>query len=353
MAADRNGKMNAQILEEAADWLVDFNSGSTVDAAAREKFDAWLRASPEHVRAYLELVSVWEDGEALPYGEDVSATTLISMAQASDPNVVALRPELASTPPMSGSSAARLPRGWRRFAAVAAITAVISVVAITSVWLSDDSHIFSTGVGEQRSISLEDGSTVVLNAHSRLRIDFTPARRDVRLVEGQALFRVAHDAQRPFIVTSDSTQVRAVGTEFDVNRRRGGTVVTVVEGAVDVSGGAASPQAPPSERLTGGHRVVVRDFEISNAEKADVRGVTAWTQRRLVFNASTLGEVAEEFNRFNQQRIVLRDEAAAGFPITATFSSTSTEPLVRFLKIQPGIRTVVSADQIEIASVAP
>ncbi len=81
---------------------------------------------------------------------------------------------------------------------------------------------YATGIGEQRSIVLADGSTVDLNSRSKIRIRFSSERRGVELIEGQALFKVAKDHARPFVVDSDGTRVRAVGTQFDVYRKRRG-----------------------------------------------------------------------------------------------------------------------------------
>ena len=93
------------------------------------------------------------------------------------------------------------------------------ILALFGAWAWGQRHTYSTGIGEQRSLALEDGSSIKLNAMSRIRVRFTATRRDIELIEGQAFFRVAKDKTRPFIVESKGTQVRAVGTEFDVYRR--------------------------------------------------------------------------------------------------------------------------------------
>jgi hypothetical protein len=106
------------------------------------------------------------------------------------------------------------------------------VSAVT--WLFEFQNVYATGIGEQRTVTLSDGSTVELNSQSRLRVAFHPHERDVELLEGQALFHVAHDRTRPFLVQSEGAKVRAVGTQFDVYRKSDGTVITVVEGRVAV-----------------------------------------------------------------------------------------------------------------------
>src|SRR6266853_2439337 len=99
-------KLNAQILEEAADWLVEFSTGEA-DVGARQKFDTWLRTSPEHVRAYLELVPIWEEGALPPPHPDAGPDALIALARSAD-NIIALTPKAVEVSQPVASSTARL-----------------------------------------------------------------------------------------------------------------------------------------------------------------------------------------------------------------------------------------------------
>ena len=364
---DSKRKLNTQILEEAAEWLVEFNSGEA-DPSARPKFDAWLRASPAHVSAYLELLPIWEEGAAMPLHANASAEDFIALARNAD-NIapLGLLGKTYEPPaPLIVSGAHR-----QRFALVAATALVAAFVgALTWIQLVRNPT-YTTQVGEQRSISLADGSMIELNARSQVRIHFSNYVRSVDLLEGQALFHVAKDHARPFVVTSDGTQVRAVGTEFDVYQKRGGTIVTVVEGRVSIirrdaapSGsaeglqvGSATPDGPANTDLgapralyvSAGEQVTVTAAAAPRATRANIAAATAWTQHRIVFDAATLGDVVEEFNRYNARPLILRDTALASFPISAAFSSTDPASLVRFLQAQPGIKVTAGPDEIEIA----
>ncbi len=265
-------KLSTQILEEASDWFVDFSEG-TVDAAAREQFDAWLRRSPEHVQAYLKITALWEEAPMLDSGRTLASNELVGRALA-ETNVVSLshhgqffaqsasrgqtgpdelRGQQESAPPGSrasthGDSSHASPlggeqqrstgKGRAKLFAVAA--SLVGVVAVASTWFYVQRDTYSTVIGEQRSIRLNDGSTVDLNSQSKIRVRFTEHRRNVVLLEGQALFRVAKDVSRPFVVATTDTHVRAVGTQFDVYRKDSGTIVTVVEGRVAVLSGLRS-----------------------------------------------------------------------------------------------------------------
>jgi transmembrane sensor len=366
---DNQRKLNAQILDEAAEWLVEFNSGEA-DPEGRPKFDAWLRTSPEHVRAYLELLPIWEEGAVLPLDADIGAEHFIALAKTADnivPLGVSVKP--ASTPPKPEPIAAHSP--GRRFT-IAASAALVAAALGTLAWfqLVRDAT-YATEVGEQRSISLADGSMIELNARSQVRIRFSKEVRSVDLLEGQALFHVAKDHTRPFVVTSDGTQVRAVGTKFDVYQKHGGTIITVVEGRVailrdDFAAAAASDLLPSGSTasdgfartefatpravyLSAGEQLTVTRKVEQKTAHPNVIAATAWTQHRLVFDAATLGDVVEEFNRYNARPLVLHDTSLADFPISAAFSSTDPASLVRFLQAQPGVRVTVSNDEIEIA----
>src|SRR5258705_86287 len=125
---------------------------------------------------------------------------------------------------------------------------------------------YTTDVGEQRSLRLVDGSTVILNSRSRLHVAFTETARPLEVRQGQALFHVAKNSARPFIVRSDGTVVRAVGTQFDVNRNRSGTIVTVVEGRVAVYSNPLS-QLPSSENESPSDRSAETRLNVSGAQR--------------------------------------------------------------------------------------
>jgi ferric-dicitrate binding protein FerR (iron transport regulator) len=278
-------KLSSQILDEASEWFVDFSQGD-IDTTGREKFDAWLRRSPEHVRAYLQITAFWEDASFLEKGRTLASQELVARAL-KETNVVPLgAPEGPQSRPVSsnaesGAQVSELDRGSReetdssritgsrseqsntseaktpllgqdregpiqgsltkRVRLFALAASVLLMIAAASAWIYTQRDTYTTGIGEQRSIALADGSTVDLNSRSKLRIRYTDNERDVELLKGQAVFRVAKDHTRPFVVEANGTRVRAVGTQFDVYRKTSDTIVTVLEGRVAVASENASP----------------------------------------------------------------------------------------------------------------
>jgi transmembrane sensor len=200
---------------------------------------------------------------------------------------------------------------------------------------------------------------VELNSRSRIRVRYTDDERRIDLIEGQALFQVAKNKHRPFIVDVDNTQVRAVGTQFDVYRKPSGTVVTVVEGRVAVLSATPDVIAPaakaldvtgePAIFLAAGEQLTLRQKAVTRPQAVNTTTTTAWTQRQLIFENASLHEVAEEFNRYSARPIVIEGRDFDTFHISGTYSSTSSESLLRFLRIQPGIKVIETDREIRIA----
>jgi len=346
MSKERTGPpLNRQILDEAAEWFVEINEGEP-DRATRERFDEWLRRSPEHVRAYLRVVPVWEEGASLQSHANRDTQALVAWAKEGD-NVVPLR--LAHAEHSRGRFAPL--HSFKRLL-LAASLGCIAVGAVV-LWMTEAHGVYDTGTGEQHLVALADGSRIELNSRSRLRVRFTDHERSVELIQGQALFRVAKDTRRPFVVHSGETFVRAVGTEFDVYKKRIGTVVTVVEGSVSVTAPASTapaigePQrAPPAALLlSAGEQAVVSGSAASHATQANVNIATAWTQQRLIFSRTPLTEVAEEFNRYNKRQLIVKSGDLKDFKVSGSFSSVEPASLVRFLRMQPGIHV----DETDVA----
>jgi transmembrane sensor len=336
MARHSSAKLNSQIYSEAAEWFVNCRSGA-LDDVARRKFDSWLRQSPQHLSAYLELAAIWDEAPGLDAERRWDTDTLITEALADRSNVVPLaRPSIPT-----GPSSNQAPMRWLA-ASIAAV--VIGLAALVWVHLFRE-PVYVTQIGEQRSITLSDGSTMELNSRSKVRVRYSEHERAFELLEGQALFRVAKNAARPFIVTSDGTRVRAVGTQFDVNKKREGTVVTVVEGRVSVLTNVpdarvdpvAVEMSEPTLMLAAGEQITVTDTATKEVTRPDVARAIAWTQRQLVFDAATLSEVAEEFNRYNQRQLVLRDPELYEFHISGVFASTDPGALLAFLRERAGV----------------
>lgn len=340
--------MNAEIHSQAADWVVEFQTGEA-DAAMRERFASWLRSSPEHVRAYIELVTLWEDASLYDRSRAIDVDALIAAAH-SEPNIVSLASP-RSVGPAPGRSSSRT-----RTAFKIAVAAAVVLLVIGGLLIMPRPVQYATGIGEQRTVSLADGSSVELDAVSRIRVDFSDHERRVDLLEGQALFRVAKNAARPFVVVSGGTRVRDVGTQFDVNRNLSGTIVTVIEGLVSVAYSSQATAAPSPIPLSlrpievgAGEQIVVAPHMTPRPEPANIMTATAWTRNELIFQSTALPQVAAAFNRLNARQLVIEGSQLQGFHVSGVFPALDPASLPRFLQFlraQPGIKVIEADDRI-------
>jgi transmembrane sensor len=364
-------RLSPQIVDEASEWFVDFRLGD-VNEAERGRFDEWLRRSPEHIRAYMEIAKTYVVLPTLDPGRKVDVEQLIAYAR-SEGNVVPLglanhRAQASSGQPDSrprGRSKIRARTLQRLLLPVGA--AMAAIIAGVCAWNLYRYPTYKTDTGEQRSITLADGSIVDLNARSKIRVELLQDRREVNLLEGQAFFEIAQDKSRPFIVRSGRLNVRVVGTQFDVNQRRSATTVTVLQGRVvvlptqsgqtqgkstDLSGAGGNPAQEPKRNasvlVSAGEQVVVTGATVPAPKRANIQAATAWLERRLVFDGSRLADVAEDFNRYNSRQIVIADPRLEDFHISGIYSSTDPASLIRFLQSQPGVEVVVTDASVRV-----
>lgn len=330
-------------IDEASAWFVEFRLGE-VDAKARERFIEWLRVSPMHIRAYLEIAGTYAEMGPPEARAHVDVAGLIAAARA-ESSVIELPVPTARVQAQAQSGSPRIGKPHRaRLWALAA-----SVLALTVglyLWQGYFRETYSTQIGEQRSLTLSDGSRIDLNARSRIRIRMSSEERRIELLDGQALFHVARDVTRPFVVHATGTTVRAVGTSFDINRGPGGITVTVLEGRV-----AARSAAEPKEiLLSAGEQLRVPAVVAALAPKpVNVAAVTAWTQHSLVFEGTPLQDVIEQFNRYNERQIVIDDRALDTFQVSGYYATPDPASLLNFLRSEPHIDVIESGDAVHIA----
>jgi transmembrane sensor len=339
-------KSRRAIIEEASGWVVRLHEpGHSTDE--RKQFVRWLKRSPVHVDEFLQTEANWLALEDIDTAHAIDVTALLD---APDENVV----------PISGSDASAPQRtAKRRFLFPTGIAAAAVLAAAVLLFQYTAPETYRTALGEQRTVALVDGSIVELNTQSRIRVRATADYRNVELIAGEALFTVAEDPARPFRVFSDSVEVRAIGTRFNVYRQPVQTVVTVLDGQVELrnvdtdddrvrsAGDGANDVAVIG--LTAGDRAVAHGTAISRSVVRNPERAVAWRDRRLVFENDLLADVATEFNRYNSRRIVLDDDVLAARRINGVFNADRPEAIVQFLVRnddaevieQPGARWVL------------
>lgn len=350
MSQERTIGLNHQISEEAAGWLVELRTGP-VSTSVRKEFDSWVRASPEHLRAFIEMAVLWRESGALDPQHRLNVEELIERDR-SEGNLVELTAR-GDAPPRAirgGREQARRPARWLPRAGWLAVAASLFGALVGGSLLVEQmpaGRTYSTDVGERRSVQLPDGSTVLLDSRSSLKVDFTAATRQVELVHGQALFSVLHDPHRPFLVRAGATVIRDVGTQFDVKQRPDDTVVTVVEGRVSVGGPGRDHRAEPVFISAGEQLDILAGNFSPQLIHVSVGSVVAWTRDQVVLESATLAEAAREFNLYSSRKIVTEDLGNSPLRLSGVFV-TNPDFLLRYLRERPDISITETASEIDI-----
>jgi transmembrane sensor len=313
--------------DAATRWLVLLQSDD-VTAEQRRRFAQWLAAHPSHLLAYRRLQQFWSALDDLPTAEAQVFDRLLSPS--------ACLPPTAGRPPSTWFCGFA---NWQRYTALAVAVAVaaVCVVGIAQTW-----HLatYRTGTGEQRAVTLSDGSTIHLNTATALSTEFTSDVRRLVLHEGEAFFSVASDPERPFEVQARGGTIRALGTAFNVRTEGARVIVTVTQHAVRVSN-ARQAAADISE----GHRVAYSPDEFGPVETIDPERTLAWRRHRLIFENQPLAQVIAELNRYHQGWIVLRDPFLQELPVTAVFDVRKTDQALRTIEDILPVRTVAVTDR--------
>jgi transmembrane sensor len=310
--------------QDAARWLAVLSDERCGDAE-RDAFMQWLRSSTRHVDEFLRLSTIARRASKRSLWPDDAAEALVAAARAA-----------ANVAPLSrpGDAIPARPQRTRiRWAYAASLALAVGVGAYMAIPQFAGAPTYVTAVGEQRSITLEDGSIIQLNSRSQVRARYARALRAIELVEGEAIFRVAKDAARPFRVRTGGADIVAVGTAFNVNASEARTVITVLEGRVRVEGRTQRAASPASalELVVGEQLIVSPTASPRKLALRDTEKVTAWTDRRLIFEGATLADAALEFARYSPRAIRIADSRLASRKITAVFDANDPASLVDFL----------------------
>lgn len=297
----------AEVRAQAAAWLARLRSEERrpEDEAG---FRAWLAESEVHRQAFDGINTVWEAAGALP----------------------------------------RMPRRRpveSRRAVMASLAALVVGAGSVGVWRAANAGTYATAVGEQRRVALDDGSMIILDTNSKVRVDLGNERRAVRLIRGRAHFEVVRDSRRPFVVEAAGKQVVAVGTAFEVTREKDEVCVLVTKGEVAVF----DPKFTGKQTVERGARVTLTDTG-PKLDRPDLARVTAWQQGRAVFENDTLADAVAQMNRYSRRPIVIDGADAAGMHVSGVYSTGDTEAFARSLATLLPLDVSLASDQVTISA---
>lgn len=305
--------------KEAAEWFTLLNQRKVTTADVK-RFSDWRRDS-ENASAFTRMEAMWDAAGTLAHSPEMAKVTQDARTRRSGGT---LRHSL---------SGRLVPIG------VAGAIALIAGAG-TWAWLAQRPMAYSTAIGEQRTVSLEDGSRIVLDTNTRVTVRFSQSRRDVTLSSGQAMFDVEGDTARPFLVRAGDTEVTALGTRFDVRLSGSGARVILVEGHVAVR---QAEQPGADWTLTPGQQVTT-SVARPKVVAADVPTSTSWTQGRLIFENTPIAVAVAEVNRYSREPIELRDERISSIRVSGAFNAGDIDGFVAALTDLYALKATRSAE---------
>ncbi|MBS0456213.1 MAG: FecR domain-containing protein [Proteobacteria bacterium] len=339
------------IERDAAHWLAR-RDGSAWTVADDAELALWLDADTAHRVAFLRLDAAWaESGRLQALGAGAAPGSV-------PPRGFSLAPAAGramAMVPAPGTRAHRRPiaaRGWfTRIAAVAAL-AVVFVLATTWGWRGQwaaPAVTYRTAVGQVHTENLPDGSQATLDSDTTIVVRMTGQRRDIALTRGQAMFMVAKDPLRPFVVDADGYRAVAVGTRYAVRRGAGDLQVVVTQGTVRLESGSADG-AHPSALLPAGSvaQVTGNGVLVRHPGLDDARDLLEWRHGLLSFHDTPLREAVAAFNRYNTRPLRIADAATGALPISGHFRWDNEEGFVRLVQTGFGLRVEQTAEGITL-----
>jgi transmembrane sensor len=314
--------MSNEVDSIAAGWAVRVERGA-LTAQEKQALEAWLAQDRRHLGAYARARAV-----------DAHFTRAKALGRTFD-----FRRFLVAKPFWSY-------RPWAA-AIIAGSTVAVVVIALSLRGAPD----LTTRRGEVRLIPLGDGSAVTLNTDTRLGVKYSSAERVVELEEGEALFDVAHDRARPFVVHAGSTSVRAIGTSFSVRRLDGGEVkVLVREGVVEVTQSTSDDRAPI--RVSARSQAVLKPHAratIDAIQAPQVDRQLAWREGMISLDGRTLREAAKEFARYGGVRIRIDDPAIADRTVTGLFLANNPAGFARAVATSMNLQISERGDEVSLS----
>lgn len=285
------------VRDAAAAWVVRLSDPACSDAD-RSAFEVWRGESPAHEAAFEREAAAWERLDRLRAFRPADP----------EPDADLLAGEGASPPVMR----------W----AAAAVGALAIGAAVA--WSFNAAPAYATSVGERRVVVLEDGTRVELNTDTRIVVRYRGGERSVKLVRGEALFEVAPDATRPFVVTAKDKRVTAKPGAVNVRVEPDGVEVIVARGSAEVG------EADLPAGVIGLYSEEGGVSRVATPDKIDK--ALAWRHGQIALDGQTLETAVDEFNRYSKRRLVIADPSIAGYRLGGYFRVDDMDGFVSALK---------------------
>lgn len=308
--------------DEASIWLVKLDNGNLSDQS-RKELKAWLSADKRHQVALKAMADIWNDmDEVLMMINDENSSKNVSLWPILTP---VFKPFL--------------------------LAASVSFLTLF-IWLAMPENIeknsYATLIGQQMDATFDDGSIIHLNTNSHIETEFSDDKRIINLIKGEALFEVAHDPERPFIVYAGDRLVQAIGTKFVVHLESENIQVTVTDGKVKMSKVALNTKLSDIKELNSaviqkddifiakGEKVVAgsnKTPKLTHIKPENIERELSWLDGKLIFDNEKLFDVIKEINRYDDIEIVLKDPSLHDIRISGRFDLGDSEALIEAIEL--------------------
>lgn len=268
---------------EAAAWLVRLHADDRSDAD-EGAFRVWLDARPENARAFEAVTTLWDTADGLRAVQNARSRAALRL---------------------------------RRRTVLASLGALTASGAGFAVWDVAYAGVYETDIGEQKHVTLSDGTEVFLDTDTRIRERYTSSLRAVELDRGRADFRVKPDADRPFVVEAAGERILADRTTLDVRRDGNDVSVVLLEGRATVL--AKAPAATRRVVLARGQRAIVAANIVVQVDRPNLAPLVAWQTGQAIFESDTLAAAAAEMNRYSTTRLVVDDPLVAKLKLSGVY----------------------------------
>jgi len=330
---------------EAATWVTKLDS-KRLQPEEFAQFKSWLGTSKAHTAEFENAATLWGKLDAL--------------AEFSD--IVPVPAKKGVLKRFASSVAGYLPRPKYALAAAAVLAISLSIPSLYKETEPASVAIYTTAIGEHKSIALTDGSKILLNTGSQVDVAFNEDRRILKLVKGEAHFDVAHNPKRPFEVHAGTNIVRAVGTAFTVELQPETVEVTVTEGRVELAtiaqadDGIEVPHETSLALVNSGQSAQFSDYiqSINTIEQEEVERRLAWRKGALVFKGDALVDVIHEIGRYTKTKIVISDPVIRDLKVGGYFKTNETEAMLQALEANFGVSVKwVGTDLVYLSQSVP
>lgn len=313
--------------QQACEWISRIDRG--LSEQEQTELVQWSQAHPSHQKLLFDVAELWDDLSSL---NELSGLFPLRNHPQPDRNDTAFKPN------------------WRTVGWAASFALLISLTTLLFPFQENETDFVvetrqaETALGEQKPVTLEDGSVVHLNTNSLIKITYSQRQRSISLVRGEAHFDVAHDPSRPFVVTAGKNTVTAVGTAFNIELdQKGQAELLVTEGKVMVRdrGTDAQVTSPsqhflPSEGilLVSGQKATMRGDikQTTDIALEQVQRDLAWQQGMLVFEGEMLVDALAEVSRYAPVKFEVTDDRIRNTRVAGYFKVGDIKGLLFALK---------------------